>query len=316
MLVFVIAAILAPVLVAGCTSSESNSTVASPWPLCPVKPIDVVVSVDQWGSLVRELAGACAKVTSIVSGSSIDPHDYELSPADASAFTKADLVIINGGGYDEWARKAAANAEHAALLDIVGGAPAEMPPTSASASAGNPHVWYSPTVVVDAVDRITTELTAASPEAATYFTQRRLEVTAELGAGELATVGAIRDAIAADGGRTYGATEWVFDPMAGALGLTSATPIGFVVAERNGGEPSPGDVSTFIAALNDGSIDVLIVNTQTSSALTDQLRRAADQHGVPVVEVSETIDPHASSFDAWQTAQLVALARALRLPGF
>ncbi|MBJ7462052.1 MAG: zinc ABC transporter substrate-binding protein, partial [Mycolicibacterium sp.] len=63
---------------------------------CPTEPVDVVVSVDQWGTIVSALAGACANVTTVLSGSSVDPHDFEPTPSDAAAFEGAQLVVING----------------------------------------------------------------------------------------------------------------------------------------------------------------------------------------------------------------------------
>ena len=56
---------------------------------CPTAPVDVVVSVDQWGDIVSELGGACATVKTVLASSSVDPHDYEPSPADAASFTGA-----------------------------------------------------------------------------------------------------------------------------------------------------------------------------------------------------------------------------------
>jgi zinc/manganese transport system substrate-binding protein len=41
------------------------------------------------------------------------------------------------------------------------------------------------------------------------------------------------------------------------------------------------------------------------------LRKAAEQAGVPVVEVTETVPPGQDSFVGWQDGQLAALAKAL-----
>ena len=75
---------------------------------CPTTPVDVVVSVDQWGDIVSELGGDCAQVKTLLASSSVDPHDYEPTPADAAAFEGAQLVVVNGAHYDEWAAKLAA----------------------------------------------------------------------------------------------------------------------------------------------------------------------------------------------------------------
>jgi zinc/manganese transport system substrate-binding protein len=91
----------------GGTASEPQTappTTAAP---CPVEPVDVVVSVNQWGDIVDDLAGECANVTTIFASSTADPHDFEPGPADAAKFQGAELVVYNGLFYDDWARRAA-----------------------------------------------------------------------------------------------------------------------------------------------------------------------------------------------------------------
>jgi zinc/manganese transport system substrate-binding protein len=58
-------------------------------------------------------------------------------------------------------------------------------------------------------------------------------------------------------------------------------------------------------------VDVLIYNTQTEGSIPQQIRSAAEQAGVPVVNVTETVPPGQTSFEGWQYAQLVALGKAL-----
>ena len=73
---------------------------------CPVKPVRVVATVNQWGEIVEALGGDCVAVDTIISGSAADPHDYEPSPADSAAFEQAQLAVLNGLGYDSWAQRA------------------------------------------------------------------------------------------------------------------------------------------------------------------------------------------------------------------
>ena len=56
---------------------------------------------------------------------------------------------------------------------------------------------------------------------------------------------------------------------------------------------------------------MLVFNTQTEGSIPDQLRAAAEDAGVPVVEVTESPPAGDGSFVAWQLAQLAALADAL-----
>ena len=103
----------------GCGSEQLSSSLPSPAgttgaatdgaPPCPTAPVAVVVSVDQWGDIASQLGGACATVKTVLASSSVDPHDYEPSPADAASFTGARLVFVNGADYDHWATDLAAS---------------------------------------------------------------------------------------------------------------------------------------------------------------------------------------------------------------
>ena len=56
---------------------------------------------------------------------------------------------------------------------------------------------------------------------------------------------------------------------------------------------------------------MLIYNRQTATALTTSIRGIAAGHHVPIVGVTETIQPPGQSFERWFSAELTALARAL-----
>src|SRR4051794_39770572 len=92
---------LVALMVAGaCSSSSGGTRTASDAPDCPTDPVQVVVTVSQWADIASGLAGRCAEVTTIIEGS-VDPHDYEPTPADNARFLDADLVVMNGLGYDD-----------------------------------------------------------------------------------------------------------------------------------------------------------------------------------------------------------------------
>jgi zinc/manganese transport system substrate-binding protein len=151
------------------------------------------------------------------------------------------------------------------------------------------------------------ELARLSPDAADFFQERATARQAGL-RPYLDAVLALGSTVS---GRTYAATEPVFDRMATALGLVDSTPQGYRRASSNDSDPAPGDLAEFETALAAGRIDVLIYNTQTSGSVPEQLRAAADKAGVPVVEVSESPRDANGSFVAWQVAQLTELSDAL-----
>jgi zinc/manganese transport system substrate-binding protein len=290
--------------VAGCTGGggETGAAVASGDPsACPGDVLDVVVSVGQWGDVVRRLGGDCATVTTIVASGAVDPHDFDPRTSDLAAISGADLVVLNGAGYDRWAADAVATADPGP--SVVSAADAAGAPDEGA----NPHLWYSPDAVQSLAAAVTGELSALDPDAADYFADRAGAWNEQL-QPYLAAVQQLRATAA---GRTYAATETVFDPMATALGLTDVTPPGYRRAASNESEPAPGDLADFEAALRAGTVDLLVYNTQTSGSVPAQLRSAAEKAGVPVVEVTESPADSTSSFVAWQVDQLETLTAAL-----
>ena len=288
------------------SSGGSGSATGGPTPTtvagdpCPVEPIRVVVSVNQWGDVVQQLGGECTEVTTIINGGDVDPHDFEPTPSDSAAFEKADLVVVNGLDYDHWAEDAAASA---------GGSPAVVNAGEVVglAEGDNPHIWYGPQYVEQVSAAVTAELKALEPAAASYFDTR-----ATLWADQLRPLlGEVAALKAAATRKTYAATESVFDYTAEAIGLEDVTPSGYRNAAANESEPAPGDVKAFEDLLRGGTVSVLVYNTQTEGSVPEQLRSVAEGAKVPVVEVTESVPPGQPSFVAWQLAQLKALSEAL-----
>lgn len=306
------------------TSAASGTAAAGD---CPVDPVMVVASVDQWGSIVSQLGGACADVTTVLAGSAVDPHDYEPAPSDAAKFEGAQMVVINGGHYDEWAAKlAATSAPDAPVINAVeltegehgheheeheheeeAGHDHEGEAGHDHAGEGNPHVWYSPVTVAALADAVIHELSELAPEAAGYFEEQHtaFETTMTPYNDTIATIKA------AASGKSFAATESVFDDMGAALGLENRTPEGYQVSASNETDPSPADLNAFLQLLADRGVDVLVYNVQTEGSVPQQIRAAAESADVPVVEITETLPAGAQSFEQWQVAQLDSLAEAL-----
>ena len=282
-----VVALALPFGLVSCSGADKSAAAPTTSGACPTTPVDVVVSVDQWGDIASELGGDCARVKTLLASSSVDPHDYEPTPADAASFEGAQLVVVNGAHYDEWAAKlAATSAPNATVVSA-----------ATDDDAQNPHVWYDPAAVTGLADRLTAELSKLAPDAAGYFADRRSAFADAMKPYDSA-INALRAAVA---GRTYAATEGVFDDMAAAVGLQNRTPPGYQAAARNETDPSPADLDAFLSLLK----------AQTEGAVPQQLRSAAESAGVPVVNVTETVAPGAKSFEAWQVDQLTALAGAL-----
>lgn len=301
---FVVGVLVTCVIAVGCSSDSESANSTVPAGDCPTEAIQVVVSVDQWGDIVEQLAGDCATVTTVIESSKVDPHDYEPTTGDAAKFTDAELVVVNGMDYDPWANK---------IADTLNPKP---PVVDAGKVAGlsdgeNPHVWYGPDYVFEFASAVTAELSKLSPKAADYFTAQSdsWNTSMQPYRDEIANIKAEFS------GQSYVATESVFDYMAVALGLKDVTPTGFAAAAANETDPSPGDVAEFDDLLKAQGAEVLIYNIQTEGAIPEQIRATAEQAEVPVVDVTESVAPNASSFEQWQVDQLKALSSALKTTG-
>jgi zinc/manganese transport system substrate-binding protein len=294
------AAAAALLLTSAAACSSTNDT-AAPKGDCPVNPVKVTVSVDQWTDMVTSLAGDCAVVQTVVESTATDPHEFEPTPADTAKLTNANLVVVNGLGYDEWATKAAdAASPRPAVVDAA--------EATGRTEGSNPHVWYDPAAQQKVAVAVTGALTKLQPDAATYL-QSRSSIWAK---DQVPYRQAVDRTSMVAKGRTYAATEPVAEYLADALGMTDVTPKGFAQAAANETEPSPGDVTELLQALRTGKVDVLLVNSQVEGQLNRQLIAAAKAADVAVVTVTETQPPGSTDFVKWQVFQLDELAGALQ----
>ena len=112
-------------------------------------------------------------------------------------------------------------------------------------------------------------------------------------------------------GVPVGSTESIFVYMAQALGVNLISPAHFMQAISEGNDPPAQTVAEFQDQLSNHSVKLLVYNTQTSTPITENLKQLAATKGIPIVGISETVQPATASFQAWQTAQLNALQAAL-----
>src|ERR1019366_5884914 len=101
------------------------------------------------------------------------------------------------------------------------------------------------------------------------------------------------------------ATEPVFDYMAQAIGLRMRSPA-FQRAVMNDTEPAARDVAAFEDDLKGHKVKALLYNTQATGAVSQRMRRIAEEAKIPVVGVSET-EPPGMRYQDWMAAELDAL---------
>jgi zinc/manganese transport system substrate-binding protein len=172
----------------------------------------------------------------------------------------------------------------------------------------NPHQWYSPTTVEKVISQITADYKKLRPHDAAYFDQQHDEFETT-GLADYKSV--IADIKAKYSGTPVGASESIFAPLAGPLSLQLLTPESFLNAISEGNDPTAADKATVDQQIASKAIKVFVFNSQNATPDVQRLVDAAKAGGISVTTVTETLTPKGATFQAWQTAQLKALAAAL-----
>src|SRR5579862_8552231 len=129
-----------------------------PAPAGASAPLRVVAAENFWGSIAAQLGGDRVQVTSVIANPATDPHDYEPTAVDARTLAGAQLVIVNGIGYDPWATKLLkANPVEGRVVLTVGNLLGLSP-------GDNPHRWYSPSDVRRVIAAIVRDYERLDPE--------------------------------------------------------------------------------------------------------------------------------------------------------
>jgi zinc/manganese transport system substrate-binding protein len=281
-----------PVLLSGCATTPVDDGL-----------IHVVTSTNVYGSIVDSVGGDLVDVTSIVSDPAQDPHSVEASARIQLALSRADLVVENGGGYDDYVDTLLAGTDNADVSLI------NVTTVSGYDTSGNfnEHLFYDLPTMITVVDRIETDLAAAAPASAETFRANATALTDQLVALQTRT-----NSLAAQWkGIGVAITEPVPLYLLDALGLVNVTPPDFSQAVEEDTDVPVLVLQQTLALFADGSARVLVYNEQTESAQTEQVKAAAVAAGVPVVGVTETLPSSRITYVDWLTAELDAIEKAL-----
>ncbi len=294
----------------------AGTTTNGPLATVPVgTTIQVVAGENFWGSLIAQLGGNLTHVLSIVSDPNADPHEYEANSSDAAAIADANLVIVNGVGYDDWALQliAASDTPGQEILNV-----GNLNGVSVSGGivTGNPHQWYNPLYVNDTLLAMYADLVALQPASRAIFQQNFYNLNTSAGGGAegvsidqlYARANQIRAEFA---GTVVASTESIFVYLANYTGLDLISPQPFMEAVAEGNDPPAASVALFDCQLESGHVKVLVYNIQTVTPTTTTVEALASAQNVTVTYVSETIQPPDTSFQDWMFGEYNSLENAL-----
>ncbi|MEV5720310.1 zinc ABC transporter substrate-binding protein [Amycolatopsis mediterranei] len=261
--------------------------------------VKVVASTDVWGSVAGAVGGENVEVKSIIHDPSADPHSYETTADDALAAKGAQLLLSNGGGYDEFFGK---------LTEQAGSAKKLVAYDIAATGDENEHVWYDLPGVGKVADQLAAQLGELKPAAKQRFADNATAFKAKVDALEkqLEELGTTHP------GTKVVVTEPVAHYLLASAKITDATPKAFSDAVENDTDVPADAVSAYKQLIATKQVKALINNAQTVTPLTQDVVGQAKAAGIGVVDVTETLPQGVTDYIGWMTGEVAALAGALK----
>ncbi len=180
--------------------------------------VPVVASTDVYGDVVERIGGDRVRVVSIISDPSRDPHEYEAEPRTRLELSRAQVVVENGGGYDDFVRELLRGADNPSAEVVTAVEATGRVPDDGGEY--NEHVWYDIPGMGRLADRVADALARTAPADAGVFREN-----ASAFKDDLETVRAAQARIAHEHeGTPVAVTEPVPLYLIEACGLRNVTP--------------------------------------------------------------------------------------------
>ena len=275
---------LLSLIMVGC-SNKQNSTSQS-------DKISIVTTTNVYSDIAKNIVGKYGTATAIIDKSSVDPHDFDPTTADAKKVAQANIIVANGLGYDSWMNKLAKSVDKKPVLvgeDLMG-----------LKSGDNPHIWYNLDMPTKYVDYLVKRLSKLDKKHATYFKEN--------GEKYLAKIDKIKKLVKAnkDDQKPVFVSEPVFDYALQEAGYKIGDKK-FEEAIENGTDPSPKTINEMNNAIKEKKIAFFVNNTQASSSTVKSFVKLTKKNNIPVLNVRETI-PNNTTYLAWMKENYQKLA--------
>lgn len=275
---------LLSLITVGC-SNKQNSTSQS-------DKISIVTTTNVYSDIAKNIVGKYGTATAIIDKSSVDPHDFDPTTADAKKVAQANIIVANGLGYDSWMNKLAKSVDKKPVLvgeDLMG-----------LKSGDNPHIWYNLDMPTKYVDYLVKRLSKLDKKHAAYFKEN--------GEKYLAKIDKIKQLAKDNKGdqKPVFVSEPVFDYALQEAGYKIGDKK-FEEAIENGTDPSPKTINEMNNAIKQKKIAFFVNNTQASSSTVKSFVKLAKKNNIPVLNVRETI-PNNTTYLAWMKENYQKLA--------
>ncbi len=275
---------LVSLITVGCSNKQNSAKQSD--------KISIVTTTNVYSDIAKNIVGKYGTATAIIDKSSVDPHDFDPTTADAKKVAQANIIVANGLGYDSWMNKLAKSVDKKPVLvgeDLMG-----------LKSGDNPHIWYNLDMPTKYVDYLVKRLSKLDKKHAAYFKEN--------GEKYLPKIDKIKQLAQANKGdqKPVFVSEPVFDYALQEAGYKIGDKK-FEEAIENGTDPSPKTINEMNNAIKQKKIAFFVNNTQASSSTVKSFVKLAKKNNVPVLNVRETI-PNNTTYLAWMKENYQKLA--------
>lgn len=226
------------------------------------KKLKVVVSFSILGDMVQQVTGDLASVKTIV-GPDADAHLYAPTVSDARAVTEANVIFVNGLGFETWSKTLI---EKSGTKGKVYVATKGITPLEVDGET-DPHAWNALTNGMIYVSNIAEAMAAADPKNAKTYKANAASYTTKLEALHKSTLAEL--AALPNNRRTVVTAHDAFGYLANSYGLRFLAPVGIDTSAQ----PSAKQVAELIDQLKKEEVAGLFVENITSPALIEQIAR-------------------------------------------
>jgi manganese/iron transport system substrate-binding protein len=300
---WIVVSLISGLAVAACAGGSASTAPPAGSGASP-STLTVVTSTTVFADLVRNVGGDLVNVTSLVPKDG-DVHTFEPRPADLQTVSRANLLVMNGLGLDDWIEKTITNASASGTPLVKLGVdepgvellPGEDPGTQ------NPHLWMNVKYAELYVDRIAQALTSLDPSHKAQYDSQATAYKSRL--DELDASVRARIATIPEANRKLVTFHDAFPYYARAYGIT----IVGVAVQAPGQDPSAGYTAQLVTAIRDAGVKAIFSEDQFPTKLVDQLGAEAGVKVVSDLYDDALGDDPVTSYEAvinWDTDQLVA----------
>lgn len=226
------------------------------------RPLRVVASFSILADIVREVGGDAVDVVALV-GPDADAHVFQPSPADARHLARADLVVVNGLGFEGWIDRLVRASGYRGKVAVV----SQGVKVRKNGHGDDPHAWQDLANAERYVANVRDALGGLRPAHAEAFAQRAARYTEQIRAldrevrAQFAAVPRHR--------RRVITSHDAFGYFGAAYGVDFLSPQGV----STDGEASAADVAKLIDQIRRQDVRAVFVENITDPRLVERIAK-------------------------------------------